>query len=227
MINAENGTIENLMPMLVFQNELLTTKARIICNPFDKSIFAFLQFDKLLIFHSERARIVCSLEAKASVFPNSMWEKAIFISSKTILVITTAGEFALYFLGIENNLFDCHASELPPDSIVLVSDGSNAVYVPRLDISSPAGTSFICIAMSSKQDQNIKHITYVPADSGKSDYHQHIVQFGNGSIDNSQVNVATFWASLFGSNITQVSDSRNTSTYPLFLPFIHGSYIEN
>jgi hypothetical protein len=142
-------------------------------------------------------------------------------------VITHAGEFALYYLGLESDINICKVSELPPEAIVLASNGSTAVYVNTFaDNLSPSVTSsnLVCIANSPPQtDQSVKLLSFVMADPANYEYYQHMIQFNNEPVNEMKIKVTKFWASLFGSNV-DIQASETTSTVPIELSFVESIF---
>jgi hypothetical protein len=208
-------------------NEKFLTHIAITSNPFDTSIYGITYPHKIEIFHSKKARIEYVLNIDSSMFPNSTWKNVIFISARTVLVITHAAEFALYYLGLKSDVTICNVSELPPESIVLASNGSTAVYVNKFaDNLSPsvASSNLVCIANSPPQsDQSLKLLSFVMADPAKHDYHQHMIQFNNEPVNEMKIKLTKFWASLFGSNVA-VKAPETPSPVPIELSFVESIF---
>lgn len=165
------------------------------CNTYDPKIFLVLEKDFCEVLHADFQSLVrITKESSATSFTGAR-----FLSAKTILIWNERGGSFLYYLGDVNDLKRKACVDLSPRNIVLVSDGSNAIYVDRLDIGPyPLYNTATRIAFSHTSEMSA---TLLPTPANPVTLKQCFICFSCDTLQQMQIEICPFWASLFGSNM--------------------------
>lgn len=141
IMNHEDMTCipDKRIPSISITGHLIGHALCIQTNPFDPHIYLILEstFCEVIYFtyrelvHSNKGPLVRLVNDR-----ESHYQGAKFLSARTLLTWTVTGESDLIFLGDQNELKRCACSELSPQSIVLISNGVDAIYVDHLSLGS-------------------------------------------------------------------------------------------
>ena len=163
-------------------------------NPFDPKLFFVLEKDfceiLLVGFHS-----ICRIPKDGDAF----YKGAQFLSARTVLLWDENGGLFLYYLGSSSNLLFGNCQDLNPSDVVLISDGSNAVYVENLTLG-PYPLYSTCTLVGTFATNGCRaRIRTVPSNS--TDLRSFILGFSTDRLQEIKVRVFSYYCSLFASNL--------------------------
>ncbi|KAJ2998744.1 hypothetical protein HDV02_004091 [Globomyces sp. JEL0801] len=183
-------------------------------NPHDKHIFFVLEKTFCEVLHAEFK----SLIKIASETSDTFFKGAKFLSARTLLIWNDHGASFLYYLGDSTDLQQGTCGNLEPRSIVLISDGQNAIYVKNLDVGYYSSyKSATCIGVSEQSDRSV---SLLPCPATLLDSQQTLYYFSCDTLQKMKIAITPFWANITGSkmNEVQISNKSRDAKMMVYLP---------
>ena len=177
-------------------------------NHFDPKIFFVLEKDFCEVlyqgFHS-----LCRIPQEPG---QPSYKGAQFLSARTILLWDENGSSSCFYMGPSSNLLYGPCETLNDSDIILISDGTNAVYVESLQLGPyPLYSTVTGISISHTSGSRTK---LRPIPSSSADLRLSLLAFSAERLQNIKVDVFTYWASLFASNMPRIHKPRSPLTSP-------------
>lgn len=203
-----------------------------ISNSFDRRIMLLLQkeaalvrFTRLLKYTHEQVyftdgpttRLVVKIESPQNTF----WQGAKFLSLRTILLWTGNGQSNLYYLGPESDVCLGMKTSASDDVIILASNGEDVAFVKDFKMGNLQSYRYATLVARflSPDDSHAWTTCHIPLDSSLSRSAQHLIQFdARSNASAGLLAVRTFWAHLFGSQISPIHSlpPATSSKLPIF-----------
>lgn len=192
-LDLQKMTCEKTSQPYVLPAHLIGNAISIAYNPFDSLLFMAVERDFCEILSNDFKSLARILKESENSF-----QGAKFLSAKTIVIWDVSGECNFYYLGPRSDLKEKNCVDLNDRDIVLISDGLIAIYVDKLSIGPYSEYHHAYNFASSKS--NFNRSILIPATINSLNK-QSFVHFSRDVLENVQIEISPFWASLFGSNM--------------------------
>ncbi|KAI9204248.1 uncharacterized protein BJ171DRAFT_506741 [Polychytrium aggregatum] len=173
-------------------------------NPFDRNILFCLQRKSCCVYGIKQ-NALSFIDNFECPQPGQFWMGARFLSARTILLWTKNSKAFVYYLGNEKDIHRTTSNLIPPNAIVLVSDGSTTIYVNRdslLDyLETPTNTKVLVAAFEGTSDEYNSVMCLVPSDPHHPNSCHYLLSFRNTRSKCDDIDVWPFWASNIGSRV--------------------------
>jgi hypothetical protein len=197
---------ETPVPSFVLPAHKMGNTVTIQYNPFDPKLFMVVERDFCEILHVEFS----SLAQIHNERQRPAFQGGRFLSAKTVLVWNERGGSDIYYLGATSDIQCNDVRNLSPRDIVLVSDGKNAIYVDRLDIG-PYALYNNTVRISFSHTNELRTILF-PTPINPTSFKQCLVSISCDPLQHIEVEICSFWASLFGSNVPLTTTTTTGTT---------------